>query len=118
MDVLCTDKTGTLTTGEVARASWDDPGGSACETVLRQGRPNSRHRTGFKSPLDAALLAAPAKVEADGLEFKLHDRSAEQDYGPAEGSRRPDRQRLILQPLVVSVAVVVIRLVPGRSALI
>jgi Mg2+-importing ATPase len=83
MDVLCTDKTGTLTTGEVARAGGDDPGDSPCETVLWLGRPNSRHRTGFKSPLDAALLADPAQVEADGLEFKLQDRSAEQDYGPA-----------------------------------
>ena len=65
MDVLCTDKTGTLTQGEVSLARWDDAVGVPSDRVLLFAHLNSRHETGIKSPLDTAILAHPAPTEAD-----------------------------------------------------
>jgi Mg2+-importing ATPase len=56
MDVLCSDKTGTLTSGEMTVASAVGPFGQDSPPVLRLARLNSFFETGIKSPLDAALL--------------------------------------------------------------
>jgi P-type Mg2+ transporter len=56
MDVLCSDKTGTLTSGEMTLASAIGPFGQDSPPVLRLARLNSYFETGIKSPLDAALL--------------------------------------------------------------
>lgn len=56
MDILCSDKTGTLTTGEMTLDQWVDPLGTASERVLLLAQLNSRYDTGIKSPLDVALL--------------------------------------------------------------
>jgi len=65
MDVLCTDKTGTLTKGEVSLTRWDDVAGVLSDRVLRLAYLNSSHETGIKSPLDTAILARtpPAGIE-------------------------------------------------------
>jgi Mg2+-importing ATPase len=65
MDVLCTDKTGTLTKGEVSLTRWDSAAGTPADRVLLLAYLNSFHETGIKSPLDAAILAhaAPAGIE-------------------------------------------------------
>jgi Mg2+-importing ATPase len=68
MDVLCTDKTGTLTRGEVSLEEWTDAAGRPADRVLLLAHLNSRHETGIKSPLDAAVLAHPAPGGADGFE--------------------------------------------------
>ena len=61
MDVLCTDKTGTVTEGTVRLAAGVDLDGEASPRVLELGRANARLQTGFENPIDAALLAdAPA----------------------------------------------------------
>ena len=67
MDVLCTDKTGTLTRGEVTLARWVDAVGVPSERVLLFAHLNSLHETGIKSPLDAAILAVPAPAGADAF---------------------------------------------------
>ncbi len=56
IDVLCSDKTGTLTTGKLSLVRSVDPLGapSARPHVLADG--NSRFETGIKSPLDVAIL--------------------------------------------------------------
>ena len=63
MDVLCTDKTGTLTEGSVRLAGATDIGGGQSQRVLDHARRNARLQVGFQNPIDAALLAdAPAET--------------------------------------------------------
>ena len=64
IDVLCSDKTGTLTTGVMAFASACGPMGLASEDALFFGRLNSQLETGIRSPLDTALLAEPEPARA------------------------------------------------------
>jgi P-type Mg2+ transporter len=56
MDVLCTDKTGTLTEGKVVLEKYLDAHGEPSEEVLQYGYLNSYHHTGLKSMLDEAVL--------------------------------------------------------------
>ena len=58
MDVLCTDKTGTLTEGVVQVEGAYDARGTAAEGVLELAAVNAALETGLPSPLDDALLAA------------------------------------------------------------
>jgi Mg2+-importing ATPase len=57
MDVLCTDKTGTLTEAKIRLEKHLDAGGRTSERVLLLAYLNSRFETGLKSPLDEAILA-------------------------------------------------------------
>lgn len=57
MDVLCSDKTGTLTRGAVVLEEHVDIWGRDSEAVLRWACVNSALETGVRSPLDAAILA-------------------------------------------------------------
>jgi len=61
MDVLCTDKTGTLTEGKVILARAVDTEGKDSEHVLRIAYWNAAFETGMDNPLDAALSAAGEK---------------------------------------------------------
>ncbi|MFZ2073001.1 MAG: magnesium-translocating P-type ATPase [Methanoregula sp.] len=56
MDVLCTDKTGTLTENQIALVRHLDTEGNDSETVLNYSYINSVFGTGLKSPLDDAVL--------------------------------------------------------------
>jgi Mg2+-importing ATPase len=58
IDVLCTDKTGTLTEGVIALHAAVDPLGQPSEPVLRLAFLNSALETGIENPLDAAIVAA------------------------------------------------------------
>jgi Mg2+-importing ATPase len=55
MDILCSDKTGTLTTGEMVLAEHLDPLGRPSDRVWMLGCVNSSFETGIKSPLDDAI---------------------------------------------------------------
>ena len=57
MDVLCTDKTGTLTEAKIRLERHVDVGGRDSEHVLTLAYLNSSFETGLKSPLDEAILA-------------------------------------------------------------
>jgi len=59
VDLLCSDKTGTLTSGEMELDSSLDPFGQPCERALFLGYRNSRFESGIKSPLDACILKHP-----------------------------------------------------------
>ncbi|WP_082549257.1 magnesium-translocating P-type ATPase [Rhizobacter sp. Root404] len=57
MDVLCTDKTGTLTQDQVALARSTDAFGNPSDDVLNFAFLNSHYQTGLKNLLDRAVLA-------------------------------------------------------------
>ncbi|HEY6082824.1 MAG TPA: HAD-IC family P-type ATPase, partial [Chitinophagaceae bacterium] len=56
MDVLCTDKTGTLTQGKIVLEQYLDPDGEPCQKVLDYGYLNSYYHTGLKNLMDDAIL--------------------------------------------------------------
>lgn len=56
MDVLCTDKTGTLTQDKIAVARKTDPFGAPSDEVLNFAFLNSYYQTGLKNLLDRAVL--------------------------------------------------------------
>ncbi len=56
MDVLCTDKTGTLTENKITLVQHVDAEGKDSEKVLLYSFLNSYFETGLKSPLDEAIL--------------------------------------------------------------
>ncbi len=56
MDVLCTDKTGTITEGRVVLERHLDLSGDTDEKVLRYAYINSFYQTGLRNLLDAAIL--------------------------------------------------------------
>jgi Mg2+-importing ATPase len=77
MDVLCSDKTGTLTRGEIALDRHIDSSGQESEQVALLAALNSAYQTGLKSPLDAAILRHPhpslaeyAKVDEVPFDFQ------------------------------------------------
>jgi len=57
MDVLCTDKTGTLTENKITLVLHVDMEGNDDEKVLLYSFLNSYYETGLKSPLDDAILS-------------------------------------------------------------
>lgn len=69
MDVLCTDKTGTLTQNKVALVQYVGVRGRPnCDAVLRLAYLNSVFETGLKSQLDDAILAHGG-VDVAGYKF-------------------------------------------------
>lgn len=56
MDVLCTDKTGTLTQDRIVLAQHPDAWGAESAQVLQLAYLNSHHQTGLKNLLDVAVL--------------------------------------------------------------
>jgi len=74
MDVLCTDKTGTLTQDQVALGHHIDAFGHTSEEVLNLAFLNSHYQTGLKNLLDRAVLARvelPTKLKLEQDHRKL-----------------------------------------------
>ncbi len=65
MDVLCTDKTGTLTEAKISLARQVALSGAASERVLDLAWLNSHFQAGLRNPLDAAILEAGPRPGAD-----------------------------------------------------
>ena len=59
IDVLCSDKTGTLTTGVMHLTHVIPAGNDGAARVFQLAYLNSRFETGIKSPLDLAILEEP-----------------------------------------------------------
>ena len=70
VEILCSDKTGTLTEGEIALDRHVDVQGRDNDEVLRFVYLNSYFQTGIKSPLDDAILKyqRPAIVEYEKVD--------------------------------------------------
>jgi Mg2+-importing ATPase len=58
MNVLCTDKTGTLTEASIKLVRMIDGRGAECDRAYSYACINSKFESGMKSPLDDAILAA------------------------------------------------------------
>ncbi|MEP9350401.1 magnesium-translocating P-type ATPase [Xanthobacter sp. KR7-225] len=97
MDVLCTDKTGTLTQARIALVGSFGPDGTACARVADLARLNSAFAAGTRSPLDDALLAGSAPEAGwsclDDLPFDFERRRASVLLARGEGGRR---ERLVI----------------------
>jgi len=56
MDLLCTDKTGTITEGELKLHSFQDLKGDQSEKILLYATLNAYYQKGFENPIDRAIL--------------------------------------------------------------
>jgi P-type Mg2+ transporter len=80
MDVLCTDKTGTLTQDHVVLERYVDVTGRESEDVLRYAWMNSYYQTGLRNLLDKAVLAHTDLevdhncIKVDEIPFDFHRR--------------------------------------------
>jgi P-type Mg2+ transporter len=72
IDVLCSDKTGTLTSGEMALDQHLDPFGSPSERVFLLAYLNSLHETGVSNPLDQAIKQSRSSNPLDAAVLQ-HD---------------------------------------------
>lgn len=82
MDVLCTDKTGTLTENRIALVQHLDTEGGDSKRVLDLAYINSSLQTGLKSLMDEALIAY-----CDGSKYKHHEYKRTDEI-PFDFSRR------------------------------
>ena len=80
MDVLCSDKTNTLTSGEMRLERTAGARGDPAPEALRLARLTSAYQTGIRSPFDLAILAAEgaapseAAAKIDELPFDFERR--------------------------------------------
>lgn len=84
MDVLCTDKTGTLTQDRIVLERHTNAWGEDSDHVLQQAYLNSFHQTGLKNLLDKAVLSH-AEVQLDA---QLQTSWRKVDEVPFDFSRR------------------------------
>ncbi len=104
MDVLCTDKTGTLTQDHVVLERYVDVTNRQSEDVLRYAYMNSFYQTGLRNLLDRAILAHTdldverncRKIDEIPFDFKRRRMSVVIDY--------EDRHVLICKGAVEEVA--------------
>ena len=68
MDVLCTDKTGTLTEDKIVLEKYMDVHGRHDDRILRHAYLNSHFQTGLKNLIDLAVIN---RAEKDGLSGQL-----------------------------------------------
>lgn len=94
MDILCTDKTGTLTQDKIALARHADAYGQDTDEVLNFAFLNSFYQTGLKNLLDRAVLD---HVEL-AAELKLKDAYRKVDEIPFDFERR--RMSVVVAVLV------------------
>jgi len=73
MDVLCTDKTGTLTEAHIRLERHVDAFGAPSTRVLALAHLNSRFQSGLKGPLDEAIEAAAGELGGEPMKSTAGD---------------------------------------------
>lgn len=84
MNILCTDKTGTLTEDEVVLEKYMDVLGNESLRILRHAFLNSYFQTGLKNLIDVAIIS---RVEKEKLNI-LKEKYVREDEIPFDFSRR------------------------------
>ena len=84
MDILCTDKTGTLTQDEIILEKYLDATGKEDLRVLRHAYLNSYFQTGLKNLMDRAIIS---RGEKEGLSY-LKKSYVREDEIPFDFARR------------------------------
>ena len=84
MDVLCTDKTGTITFGKVILEKHLNIYGKDSERVLKYGYINSFYQTGLRNLMDSAIL----QHRADGPDFDIAHKYEKIDEIPFDFVRK------------------------------
>jgi len=79
LDVLCSDKTGTLTAGTMTLGRSLDPFGNPSPRALELAYLNSKFQTGIRSPLDDVILHQPPSktddyIKRDEIPFDFNRR--------------------------------------------
>lgn len=92
MDVLCTDKTGTITCGKVKLEKYMNIYGNDSERVLKYGFINSFYQTGLRNVMDTAIL----EHRNDGEEyFNIDEKYIKIDEIPFDFMRK--RMSVVVQ---------------------
>ena len=84
MDILCTDKTGTLTEDEVILEKYMDVNGNESLRILKHAFLNSYFQTGLKNLIDVAIISRAEKEKMNVLKEKY----VREDEIPFDFSRR------------------------------
>lgn len=84
MNILCTDKTGTLTEDEVVLERYMDVSGNESLRILRHAFLNSYFQTGLKNLIDVAIISRAEKEKLNVLKEKY----IREDEIPFDFSRR------------------------------
>ena len=84
MDILCTDKTGTLTEDEVILEKYMDVSGNESLRILKHAFLNSYFQTGLKNLIDVAIIS---RAEKENLNI-LKEKYVREDEIPFDFSRR------------------------------
>lgn len=84
MDILCTDKTGTITCGRVVLQKHINIYGEESERVLKYGYMNSFYQTGLKNLMDIAIL----EHRDDGEDFNIENKYEKIDEIPFDFMRK------------------------------
>jgi Mg2+-importing ATPase len=73
IDLLCTDKTGTLTVGTMALEQSLDAQGAAGDEVMQLGYLNAAFETGIDNPIDSAIVEAGRRRGLDSRGWRKVD---------------------------------------------
>jgi P-type Mg2+ transporter len=100
IDILCSDKTGTLTLGTMTFAHSLNPAGERSSEPLRLAYLNSKFESGIRSPLDSAILqtegvASDSFEKCDELPFDFNRRRVSVVLKPLGSTGAEDRGLLI-----------------------
>jgi Mg2+-importing ATPase len=120
MDVLCTDKTGTLTQDQIALARHIDAFGNPSDEVLNFAYLNSHFQTGLKNLLDRAVLAhvelaAELKLQQDYRKIDEIPFDFERRRMSVIVSERDEHHELICKGAVEEVLAVCVRVRSGSG---
>lgn len=84
MDILCTDKTGTITCGKVILEKYLNIYGEDSSRVLKYGYINSFYQTGLKNMMDESIL----EHKLDGEDFNIDGKYEKIDEIPFDFMRK------------------------------